>query len=435
MKMRIKIPALKKEDSMGDLAFKTGSSIAVERCQVCDSPYLESILFLGYLPPVNEFHPIGQRPREQPSYPAQLLHCPRCHLVQLGLIVDAAILFPPEYPYTSSTTKILRENFAELYRECVSLIQLGPEDLVVDIGSNDGNLLSNFTAHRVLGVTPEKVGSLAVEQGIATIFDYFTHEVAQKILSEHKKAKVVTATNVFAHMENINDVVKNILLILAEDGMFISESHYLASLIETLQYDTVYHEHLRYYSLRSLKHLLEMHGLEIIHAKKIPTHGGSIRVYACRKGSYPVRESVAALLMEEQTILAPKKLLVEFKEKVVVSKLALQSLLLGIKQQGKRIYGIGAPSRASTLINYVGIDEGIVDAIMEIKGSHKIGKYVPGTLIPVVEESLLYEKQPEYALLFSWHIAEELTPKIWQKGFRGDFIVPLPMPRILRHTI
>lgn len=412
--------------------FKTGSSIVVQRCQVCDNPKLEPILFLGYLPPVNKLNMIGEKPREESSYPAQLLYCTRCHLVQLGLIVDASILFPPEYPYTSSTTRILRENFAELYRECSGIIDMKPDDLVVDIGSNDGNLLSNFKGgHRVLGVTPEEIGRMAIERGIPTIIDYFNRDVVERILPEHGQAKVITATNVFAHIENVNEVVKYILLLLSKEGVFISESHYLLPLVETLQYDTIYHEHLRYYSLHSLQYLLNMHGLEVFHAKRIPTHGGSIRVYAARKGQYKVKDSVARLLKEESSVVLSKESLLKFKERVVLSKLELNALLKDIKERGERVYGISAPSRASTLINYTGIDDGMLDCVLEIKGSHKIGKYVPGTLIPILEESKLFSDQPEYALLLSWHIADELMPKLRQKGFKGKYIIPLPKPRIV----
>lgn len=412
---------------------QTESSIVVEKCQICESPYLEPVLFLGYLPPVNTMNIIGEKPHEQPSYPAQLLYCPNCHLTQLGLIVSPEILFPPSYPYTSSTTKILRDNFAELYQECKTIVNLSRDDLIIDIGSNDGNLLSNFKDnHKVLGITPEEIGKIAIKRGIPTIIDYFTQDIARKVKSEYGEAKIITATNVFAHIANVNKVVESVLELLTKDGVFISESHYLLPLIETLQYDTIYHEHLRYYSLHSLKFLLEMNGLEIIHAKQIPTHGGSIRVYASRKGTYPVKKTVAVLLEKEKKTVLDKKNLLEFKKRVVVSKLELHALLLDIKKRGKRIYGVGAPSRASTLINYVGIDDGIVDYVLEIKGSHKIGKYIPGTLIPVFEESRLFEEQPEYALLLSWHIAEELAPKLREKGFKGDFIVPLPKPHILK---
>ncbi len=415
------------------LSAGTGSSVPVDRCQVCGSTDLKSILFLGYLPPVNQMRPIGQVPHEQPAYPAELLCCQNCQLVQIGLIVDPNILFPPEYPYTSGTTRILRDNFAEMYEECKTIIPLRSEDLVIDIGSNDGTLLSNFQngGHRVQGIEPTQRGEIANEKGIETAIAFFGKDIATKVKAEKGTAKVITATNVFAHIENIHDIVENILLLLDEKGVFISESHYLLSLVETLQYDTIYHEHLRYYSLQSLQYLLNMHGLEVIHAKKIPTHGGSIRVYAARKGTYPVKPTVQALLDEEATVGLNAEKLQDFKHKVVLSKLQLHSLLLDVKKQGHRVYGIGAPSRASTLINYVGLDDGIVDYVLEVKGSYKTGKYMPGTLIPVIEESKLFEDQPEYALLLSWHIADELAPKLTQKGFKGKYIVPLPVPRIL----
>ena len=321
-----------------------------------------------------------------------------------------------------------------MYRECLTLMELGSQDLVVDIGSNDGNLLSNFQAnHRVLGVTPEEIGKIAIQRGIPTIISYFSREIVQSILKEHGSAKVVTATNVFAHIDGINEIVECILELLDQDGVFITECHYLGALVDTLQYDTIYHEHLMYYSLHSLKHLLEKHGLEIFHAKEIPTHGGSIRAFVSRKGKYPIKPSVAGILDHEEEIGLDGEKLLDFKSRVVTSKLELHSMLLEMQKQGKRIFGIGAPSRASTLINYVGIDDGILDCVVEIKGSHKIGKYVPGTLIPVVEESKLYEEQPEYALLLSWHIADELAPKISKLGYKGDFIVPLPSPRIIKN--
>jgi hypothetical protein len=408
------------------------TSTLVERCQVCDSQALEPIFFAGYLPPVNEMPTIGERPIEQPSYPAEVLRCPNCQLVQLGLIVDPAILFPPSYPYTSGTTRILRENFAELCEEALQLYPIEPEDLVVDIGSNDGTLLSNFlkAKRRVLGIEPTDAGDLANAAGVPTLKSFFDRSVVDRVLREHGAGKVITATNVFAHMENLPQVLDCVLALLADDGLFITESHYWLSLLETLQYDTIYHEHLRYYSLTSLAFLLNAHGLEAVRAKRIPTHGGSIRVYAARKGRYPIDESIGRILAEEKVGLTAERL-AAFRRDVAESKLELYGLLLEARRHGRSIYGVGAPSRSATLINYVGLDEGIIDCVVEIKGSHKIGKYVPGTVIPVVDESRLFEDQPSYALLLSWHIADELIPKLTEAGFRGSFIVPLPKPRIV----
>ncbi len=411
---------------------KSKTSTIVSKCQICGSTQLEPVLFVGFLPPVNSMQKIGSPPDEQASYPAQLLFCHNCSLVQIGLIVSPKILFPPQYPYASSTTKILRDNFAQLYKESSSIIPLAADDLIVDIGSNDGNLLSNFTSHRVLGITPEDIGQVAIRRGIPTLIEYFNGATAKKVLAEYGKAKLVTATNVFAHIDCIHDIVNAILLILKEEGVFISESHYLLELIKNLQYDTIYHEHLRYYSLHSLKYLLERHGLEIFHARQIPTHGGSIRVYAARKGNYPVRDSVAAILkMEQESGILDAAGLEVFKERVVMSKLSLMGLLQEIKNKKQRIYGIGGPSRAGTLINYVGLDEGMLDCILEVNGSYKIGNYMPGTLIPILEESKLYDDNPHYALLLSWHIADELIANLKKKGYRGKFIIPLPQPRIV----
>lgn len=414
------------------IAAGSGGSVLVERCQVSGSADLRSILFIGFLPPVNTMAPIGTRPNEQPAYPAEMLYCPESKLVQLGLIVDPAVLFPPHYAYTSGTTRILRENFAELYDEVMRLYPIAKADLAVDVGSNDGTLLSNFHkgGHRVCGVEPTDTFKIGVERGIPAINAFFGPAAAARVVKEHGRAKVVTATNVFAHIENVHEIVESIVSMLDEDGIFISESHYLLPLIETLQYDTIYHEHLRYYALQSLKYLLEMHGLEIVHAKRIPTHGGSIRVYAARQGQRPVQPSVAALLAVEDRELTWERFM-DFRRRVSQSKLDLMALLKDIRGRGERVYGVGAPSRASTLVNYVGLDDSIIDCVLEIQGSYKIGKLMPGTLIPVLEEAKLFSDQPEYALLFSWHIADELIPKLRQRGYTGKFIVPLPTPVVL----
>ena len=411
----------------------SGASVPVESCQVCGHAPLSKALSLGYMPPVNQMVPVGQPARQQSWFPTELLHCPRCELVQLGLAVDPIIIFPPEYPYTSGTTKLLRDNFAELYREASAMLKLSAQDLVVDIGSNDGTLLSNFKAggHRVLGVEPTDVGRIAVEKGIPTLARYFSPVVAREVKREHGQARVVTAANCFAHIEDVHAVLAGILDMLALDGVFISESHYLIGLMDRLQYDTVYHEHLRYYSLTSLAHLLEMHGLEIFHARLIPTHGGSIRVYAARPHEHQLSDSVAKLIASEPRGPALEARLASFRREVMLSKLRLLALIRDIKETGASICGISAPSRASTLLNYVGLDETIIDYVCEITGSLKIGKYMPGTSIPVVEESRLFADEPDCAIIFSWHIADELAPKLRAKGFRGKLISPLPVPQEL----
>ena len=414
----------------------TGASVPVESCQVCGHAPLDEVLSLGYMPPVNQMVPIGVVPRQQPWFPTNLLYCRSCELVQLGLAVDPVIIFPPDYPYTSGTTRLLRDNFADLARESAAMLGLGKDDLVVDIGSNDGTLLSNFkdARHRVLGIEPTDVGVIADKRGIPTLKHYFGPEAAREVARENGPAALVTAANCFAHIEDVHAIVDAIVAILRPAGVFISESHYLIGLLDTLQYDTIYHEHLRYYSLASLKHLLEMHGLEVFHARPIPSHGGSIRVYAARRGTQKVKDSVSAMLADEPRGDAMVSRLASFRRDVLLSKLRLLAMLRDLKEKGARIAGISAPSRASTLVNYVGLDEAIIDYVCEIPGSLKIGRYMPGTQIPVVDEAQLYTEQPDYAVIFSWHIADELAPKLKAKGFRGELITPLPVPRIIQAT-
>jgi len=402
----------------------------IQKCQFSNKKDLRLIISLGYLPPVNEFIKINSIKSQSVFFPTDLVYSSSSKLVQLSTIVNKSIVFPKSYPYTSSTTKILRENFSELSKECNKLINLNPTDLIVDIGSNDGNLLSNFKRIRRLGVTPENIGKLAIKKGIPTLLNYFDKKTANLIKKKYGQAKIITATNVFAHIDNIKELMSNVLKILKNDGVFITESHYLMPLIQDLQYDTIYHEHLRYYSLTSLKNIFNKFNLEIIHAKEIPTHGGSIRVYVSRKNKYKKSKLINKILSKEKKLLSWQKFL-NFRDKVVDSKLQLLSLLRKIKQNKKIIYAVGAPSRASTLVNYTGITKEIIDCICEVSNSYKVGHYMPGTNIPVVSEKIIFKKKPEYLLLLSWHISKELINNLKKKGYKGKFIIPLPKPRIV----
>lgn len=404
-------------------------------CQVCGHPSLDPVLFVGHVPPVNTMPAIGSAPAAQEFYPLELLRCPNCTLAQIGFEVDPRVLFPPEYPYRSASTKILCTNFAEQCAQACATLKLGASDLVADIGSNDGTLLANYHQRGipVLGIEPSDAGKTANERGIRTLVGvYFGADSGRKARVDFGPARLVTACNVFAHIGEPHGVVDGITALLADDGCFISENHYLGGLVETLQYDTIYHEHLRYYSLQSVAHLLGMHGLEVFRVERIPTHGGSIRVWSARTGKFPVEPSVAALLAAERTQgLADGSALRAFARRAGQSKLDLHALLAPLKREGARIVGIGAPSRASTLVCYTGLSTESLDAVLEIASSPKVGRYMPGTRIPVRDETMLFSEQPEYALLLSWHIADELVANLRGKGYRGKFIVPLPEPRIL----
>jgi len=401
-----------------------------QKCQFSNKKDLKLIISLGYLPPVNEFLKINSINSQSIFFPTDLVYSQSSKLVQLSTIVNKSIVFPKSYPYTSSTTKILRDNFAELSNECEKLINFNSKDLIVDIGSNDGNLLSNFKKIRRLGVTPENIGKLAIKKGIPTLLKYFDRNTANLIQKKYGKAKIITATNVFAHIDNITELMKNVLKVLKNDGVFVTESHYLMPLIKDLQYDTIYHEHLRYYSLTSLKNIFDKFKLEIIHAKEIPTHGGSIRVYVAKKNNYKKSKLIKKILNKEKKLLNKKKFL-EFRDRVVASKLQLLTVIKKIKDKKRLIYGVGAPSRATTLVNYTGLTKEIIDCICEVKNSYKVGHYMPGTNIPVVSEDIIFKKKPDYLLMLSWHISKDLIKIFKKKGYKGKFIIPLPKVKIL----
>ena len=403
----------------------------INSCQITGSKKLKKIISLGNIPFVNDTKKINSKNTLTLSAPLELYYCNKSKLVQLNIEIDKEILFPKSYPYTSSTTKILRDNFSNLRDQVNKMNFLKKNDLVIDIGSNDGNLLSNFKdIYRVLGVTPETIGKIAIKKGIPTIIGYFDDQTAKIIKKRHGKAKLITATNVFAHISEVNKLVQNIKKCLKPNGVFISESHYLLSLLETNQYDTIYHEHLRYYSITSLRNLFSKHGLEIFKVEKINTHGGSIRVYASRKKINKIDSSVKKLSNKEKNL---EKKLFTFKNKIKKSKVDFYKILSRIYENNinLKIAGISAPSRSTTLINYLGLDENIIEYIFEVKGSKKIGNYVPGTKIKIIEEKIQNLKKFDYLIIFSWHIKKDLIKILKKKGYKGKFIIPLPVPKII----
>lgn len=399
----------------------------ITECQTCKN-HLEPVFFAGWIPPVNTFHRIGSIPREETCYPLQLLRCPKCTLVQLGYAVDPTILFPKDYGYTSGTTKALRDNFTDLAAETQKLFLCDHHGLVVDIGSNDGTCLNEFAklGYRVQGVEPTDARLLAEARHIPTLPSFFNKKAASDVVSWRGKAAVVTASNVFAHVPDPHEFIENAKSLLIPMGVIILENHYLRDLLATVQFDTIYHEHLRFYDLTSLQYLLKMHGLEVVRVKRTDIHGGSIRTYVAEAGKYPVDASVGDLLKEEEVPYLWR----DFSGRMIASKFCLMEYVANLMLADK-IYGIGAPSRAVTLTHYMGLDHNVLDCVCEVPSSRKIGNYLPGTRIPIVDEKTLYTDQPSNALLLSWHIADDLIPRIREKGFKGKFIVPLPELRVV----
>ena len=270
-----------------------------------------------------------------------------------------------------------------------------------------------------------------MEKGIPIINDFFNESVAKEILSNNGKAKAITATNVFAHVKELDSFMKGIKLLLEDDGVFVSESQYLADIIEKLEYDTIYHEHLRYYSLRSLVKLFDIHGMEVFDCERISSHGGSIRVYASFKGKFSKTENIKQVLdTEDKLKLLSFTTYEEFANRVYENRKKLNDLLKSIKASKKTIVGISAPARSATVLNFCNIDSTVLDYVAE-KSSLKIGKFTPGSHIEVVDDEKLIEKQPDFALLLSWHLSDSIISKIKNDGYEGKIVIPLPEPKII----
>lgn len=368
----------------------------VTHCGVCGSWDLRPLLDMGA-------QPLAERHDDDTRYPLALLECQACTLVQLSCIVDQREVFPLSHPYATGNTGALRSHFAGLAEELTPL--LAADDLVVDIGANDGTFLSCFGpagdggSARILGVEPTDQAKKAAGRGIPVWQDYFGPEVGRRIREMYGPAKVVTACNVLAHTPDPHGFMTGVEHLLAPDGVFVTENHDLASVVDGLQIDTVYHEHLRYYSVTSLARLLGMHGLTITDVQKIPTHGGSFRVFARR----------------------PRR---DLEARAGEAAAGLRTLLAQAGAEGP-VYGIGATTRATPLICFAQISQYLA-CVCEVSGSDKIGLGLPGTSIPVVDEAKLIADQPPYALLLSWHIADSIIAALRAKGYRGKFIIPLP---------
>lgn len=405
----------------------------VTKCQICGNTKLQTVLSLGHQPVVQEYLTGEQLRHGEATYPLSLCFCSRCGLTQLEYIPDPEIVFPKTYPYRTGMTNMLIRNFRALAETLDEKYHFKPKDLIIDIGSNDGTLLQGFKEKgmRVLGIEPTDAAKVANKNKIPTIQKFFDTKTAAAVVKKYGTARIVAATNVFAHINNVPQLMANIKTVLAKDGVFVSESQYLMDIIEKLEFDTVYHEHLRFYGLKPLAYLFAKAGMSIVDAERISAAGGSIRVYAMKGKHAPSARVKELMKKENEAGLYDIKKLREFAAAAVGAKHELLRVLIHCKQTGARIVGIGSPARSNTLLGFAKIDEQLLDYAVERAGSPKIGMFTPGTHIPVVDEEKLFQDQPEYALMLSWHIGPELMEKLRTAGYRGKFIMPLPKPEIM----
>ncbi len=404
-------------------------------CRICKGTNLHKFLSLGFTPLADRFLTEQQMNEPEVHYPLDVYLCDQCSLVQLGYVVPPEEMFNEDYPYESSTTRTGREHFRNLADTITRKFNLVSDDLVVDIGSNVGVLLGAFKSQgiRTLGVEPSSnIARIARENGIDTIDEFFSSSVVEKIVNENGKAKVITGTNVFAHVNDLDALVQAVDLLLEEKGIFVIEAPYLVNLIDMLEYDTIYHEHLSYFALKPLIFLFKRFGMEVFDVERIGIHGGSIRVFARRSMGGGKSKSIDELLhLEEKMGLYLLDTYKRFAKKVEENRKELVSLLRNLKTNGKKIVGVSAPAKGNTLLNYCKIDREYLDYIVE-KAQLKIGLYTPGTHIPVISESKLFEDKPDYALLLAWNFCDEIIENLKEYGNSGGkFIVPIPKP----HTI
>lgn len=404
-------------------------------CRMCQSKNLFKFLDLGFMPPADQFRRKDQLSEPETYYPLEVCVCDDCGLVQLSYVVSPEILYRNDYPYESSMTKAGCKHWAKFAKRVKDLLGLRKNDLVIDIGSNVGVLLGAFKKEgmKIQGVDPAaNIVILAHERGIDTICDFFNTETVGKILSEKGKASVITATNVFAHVDNLHQLMNDIDIALKDDGVFIFEAPYLVNLLKDIEYDTIYHEHLSYLSVKPLIVFLKQFSMEIFNIEQVDIHGGSFRVYIGKTGRHKVSDVVSRMIKEEERIrLYSHEVLLDFAQKVAQNRRELIWLLQTLRQKGHRIAGVSAPAKGMTLLNYCRIGNEILDFVTE-KSDLKIGRYTPGTHIAVKPDSYLFEKKPEYVLLLAWNFADEIILNLAEfRKHGGKFIIPIPMPRII----
>ncbi len=400
------------------------------KCSLCGSKDVVKVLDLGNMPNANSFLKKRHFSKEN-SFPLQASFCKKCKSFGLRHAVSSKLLFK-NYVYITGASKPLVEHFEKLANEITENFIHDKNDLVLEIGSNDGSLLKNIGKKaRILGVDPAKdIAKKATKSGVPTIASFFNSKFSKSIKDKHGPAKVVVANNVMAHVSDLKDVFLGVKNILREDGVFIFEVHWVGNLLTEGGFDQIYHEHFYYHSLHALKNLLTSIGMNVSDVAFVPIHGQSIRVYAgIKKGT---SQAVKNLLKREKEMgLISLTTYKKFSKKIKDNKKKLIKIISEIKKQNKRIVGYGAPAKGNTLLNYFEIGNKIIDYITDTTPS-KQGLYTPGTHIPVVSPDILIEDTPDYVLLLSWNYAESILEKEkWLREKGVKFIIPVPKVRIV----
>lgn len=405
----------------------------LDHCQICGSGNLELVLDCGHQPLCDSLVPQDRLGEPESYFPLRQFRCPNCTNNQLDYIVDGSAVYHPDYPYRTGVTKELSTYQFAIADELISSYGLASKSLVVDIGSNDGTLLKGFQAKGVpvVGVEPTRIALIAREDGVETVQAFFNEEVARQIVSSHGHASLITASNVFAHMATLGDVVFGIRTLLADDGVFVLENHYIVDVLQKAQYDTIYHEHIRTYSLKALVTLFGFYGMTVFHAERVSRYGGNIRVHVS-KDKRPIGSSVGEILKLEAGLgLDKEPIYAEFRRRAFESRLKLQGMAIDAKRNNTSFVANSFPGRANTLLHFCNLGVDLIPYIAEQPHSLKLGLYSPGNHIPVVNNQRLIEEQPEFVILLAWHYAQPIAEQLRARGLKSKFIQPLPECRVL----
>lgn len=404
------------------------------RCRACGETELRPVLDLGRMPLANALLDEGDLGETERRYPLEVVFCPGCSLVQITETVPPEELFR-EYVYFSSYSDTMVDHARELVDRLVEERDLGPDGFVVEVASNDGYLLQFYKERgvQVLGIEPARnVARVAEEErGIPTIPEFFDEALAAKVAASEGRADVVHLHNVLAHVADLDGVLAGIRALMAQDGVTVVEVPYVGDLVDHVEFDTIYHEHLCYFSLTALTALFQAAGLAVIDVERIPLHGGSLQVLVAHAGT-PPSDRVAELLEEEADRGMDRYAYYrDFGGKVQSLRDELLSLLAGLGAEDPALAGYGAAAKATVLLNYLGVGPDTIRYVVD-RNPVKQGRYLPGVRIPIRSPEVLVEEMPDAVLVLAWNFADEIMEQ--QAAYReagGTFVVPLPTPRIV----